>query len=139
MKKSFGLTIAFRILFLALLLGGILLFAFTSNDWFLRVGVTGAVLALLLWWIFLGACSVFQKIRDKQYLLATVATFGRGGIALLIVYFLSILLSDMFDLRIGASVPATKDSKLVLLGASLIGSAIVVGIGLAQRAKRSKL
>ena len=86
----------FRVAFVALLLGGIILFVATRNDLFARLGTTGAVLAFLLWWIYLGVSSVIGRMRSKRYLYATLIALWHGVVALLITYFLSLLLWHMF-------------------------------------------
>jgi hypothetical protein len=100
LNRNSTLAAAFRILFVALLLGGILLLVVTGNDLFARVGVTGAVAIFLLWWTTLGTRSVIQKTRVSRYLDATLAALWYGGIALLIAYFISLLLEHMFDFRV---------------------------------------
>lgn len=100
LKRNSTLAAAFRILFAALLLGGILLMVVTGNDLFARVGVTGAVAIFLSWWTTLGTRSVIQKIKASRYLDATLAVLWFGGIVLLIAYFVSLLLRDMFDFRV---------------------------------------
>ena len=100
MQKKFAVGSAFRIAFVVLLLGGIILFLVTRNDLFARFGTTAAVLVFLVWWTYLGVQSFIRSMRRKQYLYATLTALSYGVIALLITYFVLLLLWHMFQLQI---------------------------------------
>ena len=120
MKKRFTPVALFPALFVVFLVGGLLLFAVTGKDVFARFGVTTAVVIALFWLVFLATRDILRRIHAKLYFDAVLACLTNGGIALLLIYFVWLLLSEMFGVQILGSIPPVKNSKLTILGGLLI-------------------
>jgi hypothetical protein len=128
MKKRSGLDLLVRISFIGVLTGGLLLFAITRRDVFARVGVTAAAIVMLLWLAFLAIASVVRKLRSRHYLDLFMAVLWNGGIMLLLTYFIMLLLWEMFSLRLVGPVSPPMQSKLAILGGSLILLGLVIAL-----------
>lgn len=128
MKKSSWLSLFVRISFIGALSGGLLLFAITRRDIFARVGVTAAAIVVLLWITFLAIASVVQKLRSRLYLDLGTAVLWNGGLVLLLIYFIMLLLWEMFGLRLVGPVSPPLQSKLAILGGCLILLGVVIAL-----------